>query len=195
MRWHLLVRDENGWNNPSVTSVGTQVHLSGSVKMSKAVSSRKSLRGGVSDRHSSSGSVAWLGNLSSRDFASDGHRRGFLDANHWTYVSRVKWEELLSWHSAADCVIRFITLSSRNPFAFRDPQSSDHGEFSDSDDDFCTKMNFGRLPALPVVTLRKACCDRYLAMTLGAATKSHTPFRTEQFPVCSEFLPAFEFER
>jgi len=55
-------------------------------------------------------------------------------------------------------------------------------------------MNFGRLPALPVVTLRKACCDRYLAMTLGAATKAHTPFRTEQFPVCSEFLPSFEFE-
>ena len=157
MRWHLLVRDENGRNNPRVTSVGTQVHLSGSVKMSKAVSSRNSLRGGVSDRHSSSGSVARLGNLSSRDFASDGHRRGFLDANHWTYVSRVKWEELLSWHLAGDCVIRFITLSSRNPFAFRDPQSSDHGEFSDSDDDFCTKMNFGRLPALPVVALRKAC--------------------------------------
>lgn len=75
-----------------------------------------------------------------------------------------------------------------------DPQSSDHGEFSDSDDDFCTKMIFGRLPALPVVTLRKACCDRY-AMTLGAATKAHTPFSTKQFPVCSEFLPAFEFER
>ena len=131
--------------------------------------------------------------FSSRDFASDGHRRGFPDANHWTYVSRVKWEELLSWRLAGDCVIRFITLSSRNPFAFRDPQSSDHGEFLDSDDDFCTKMNFGRLPALPIVTLRKACCDRY-AMTLGAATKAHTPFRTEQFPVCSEFLPAFEFE-
>ena len=61
MRWHLLVRDENCWNTPSVTSVGTQVHLSGSVKMSKAVSSRNSLRGGVSDRHSSSGSVGTVG--------------------------------------------------------------------------------------------------------------------------------------
>ena len=101
----------------------------------------------------------WVGGhgwviFSSRDFASDGHRRGFLDANHWTYVSRVKWEELLSWRLAGDCVIRFITLSARNPFAVRDPQSSDHGEFSDSDDDFCTKMNFGMLPALPVVTLQ-----------------------------------------
>ena len=30
-------------------------------------------------------------------------------------------------------------------------------------------------------------------MASGAAAKVNTPFRTEQFPVCSEFLPAFEF--
>ena len=55
-------------------------------------------------------------------------------------------------------------------------------------------MNFGRLRALPAVTLRKACCDGYPAMAVGAEAKVDTPFRTEQFPVCSEFLPAFEFE-
>ena len=68
-------------------------------------------------------------------------------------------------------------------------QSSDHGEFSDSDDDFCTKMKFGRLPALPVVTLRKSLLRQISCHDTGCYNEGSHSFSYRTVP-CLQWIPA-----